>query len=50
MLFNVNIGLADLTNAQADDAAGKTYSLFLGDTVLVSEVRESSGHLRDGVR
>ena len=39
MLFNVNIGLADLTNPQAEDAAGRTYSLFLGDTVLVTEVR-----------
>lgn len=45
MLFNVNIGLADLTNPQADDTAGRTYSLFLGDTVLVTEVRGTSGHL-----
>lgn len=37
MLFNVNIGLADLTNPQAEDAAARTYSLFLGDTVLVTE-------------
>ena len=40
MLFNVNVGLSDLTNTEAEDAAGKTYSLFIGDTVLVSEVSE----------
>ena len=39
MLFNVNIGLAGLTNPEAQDTAGKTYSLFIGDTVLVAEVR-----------
>jgi nucleosome binding factor SPN SPT16 subunit len=37
MLFNVNIGLAGLTNPEAQDTAGKTYSLFIGDTVLVAE-------------
>ena len=40
MLFNINIGLASLTNAQAEDSGGKTYALFVGDTVIVSEVRE----------
>ena len=38
MVFNVNIGLAGLTNPQAEDTAGKNYSLFIGDTVLVAEV------------
>ena len=42
MLFNVNLGLAGLTNPRAEEAAGKTYSLFIGDTVLVAEVRWTS--------
>ena len=33
MTFNVNVGFGDLIND------GKKYALFLGDTVLVNEVR-----------
>lgn len=39
MVFNVNVGFAGLSNPSAEDAAGRTYSLFVGDTVQVGEVR-----------
>ena len=38
MVLNVNLGLSGLTNPLAEDSAGKNYSLFIGDTVLVAEV------------
>lgn len=38
MVFNVNIGLSNLTNSEATDKAGKTYALFIGDTVTINEV------------
>ena len=38
MVFNINVGFADLANPDAKDDEGKKYSLFLGDTVLVNEV------------
>ena len=38
MVFNVNLGFAGLSNRAAEDSAGKTYALFVGDTVLVGEV------------
>ena len=34
MVFNVNVGFSSLTNPSADDSAGKTYALFIGDTVV----------------
>ncbi|XP_052232881.1 FACT complex subunit SPT16-like isoform X1 [Dreissena polymorpha] len=37
MTFNVNVGFSDLANKESKDAAGKTYALFIGDTVLVNE-------------
>lgn len=37
MVFNVNVGLANLTNPDAMDKEGKTYALFIGDTVIVNE-------------
>uniref|UniRef100_A0A1L8E2L1 FACT complex subunit n=1 Tax=Nyssomyia neivai TaxID=330878 RepID=A0A1L8E2L1_9DIPT len=37
MIFNVNVGLANLTNKDAADKEGKTYALFVADTVLVTE-------------
>lgn len=48
MVFNINLGFAGLTNSAAEDQAGKTYALFVGDTVLVGEVswagwREAGG-------
>lgn len=36
-VYNVNIGLSNLTNKEASDKEGKTYALFIGDTVLVNE-------------
>ena len=38
MVFCINIGFANLSNPHADDAAGKVYALFVGDTVLVNNV------------
>lgn len=38
MVFNINVGLANLTNPEASDREGKTYALFIGDTVIVNEV------------
>lgn len=37
MVFNVCVGLAGLTNKEASDKEGKTYALFIGDTVTVNE-------------
>ncbi|XP_063216502.1 FACT complex subunit spt16 isoform X2 [Bacillus rossius redtenbacheri] len=37
MVFNLNVGLADLTNKESQDAQGKVYALFVGDTVYVNE-------------
>ncbi|KAJ6643723.1 FACT complex subunit spt16 [Pseudolycoriella hygida] len=37
MVFNVYVGLSPLTNKEATDKEGKTYALFVGDTVLVNE-------------
>ncbi|KAG6459246.1 hypothetical protein O3G_MSEX011280 [Manduca sexta] len=42
MVFNINIGLAGLTNSAATDKEGKTYALFIGDTVLVNEEQPAS--------
>lgn len=42
MVFNINIGLANLTNSNASDKEGKTYALFIGDTVLVNEEQPAS--------
>lgn len=39
MVFNVNVGLANLTNSDATDKEGKVYALFIGDTVMVNEVQ-----------
>ncbi|CAK1552562.1 unnamed protein product [Leptosia nina] len=42
MVFNINIGLANLSNKTASDKEGKTYALFIGDTVLVNEEQPAS--------
>ncbi|XP_022118622.2 FACT complex subunit spt16 isoform X2 [Pieris rapae] len=42
MVFNINIGLANLSNKSASDKEGKTYALFIGDTVLVNEEQPAS--------
>lgn len=38
MVFNVNVGLSGLNNPDAKDKEGKTYALFIGDTIIVNEV------------
>ncbi|CAH2086775.1 unnamed protein product [Euphydryas editha] len=42
MVFNINIGLANLSNSAATEKEGKTYALFIGDTVLVNEEQPAS--------
>ncbi|RVE54784.1 hypothetical protein evm_000551 [Chilo suppressalis] len=42
MIFNINIGLSNLTNSAATEKEGKTYALFIGDTVLVNEEQPAS--------
>ncbi|XP_011306258.1 FACT complex subunit spt16 isoform X2 [Fopius arisanus] len=37
MVFNVNVGLSNLTNPEATDKEGKSYALFIGDTVVVND-------------
>ena len=39
MVFNVNAGFSGLVNESADSSEGKNYALFIGDTVVVNEVR-----------
>lgn len=42
MVFNVNIGLNNLKNNEAPDKEGKTYALFIGDTVMVNDGQPAS--------
>lgn len=37
MVFNAIVGMSGLTNKEASDKEGKTYALFIGDTVVVNE-------------
>ncbi|KAL0099145.1 hypothetical protein PUN28_020013 [Cardiocondyla obscurior] len=37
MVFNINVGLANLINSEATDKEGKTYALFIDDMVIVNE-------------
>ncbi len=37
MVFNINLGFSNLTNRTADSDVGKTYALFLGDTVMAGD-------------
>ncbi len=37
MVFNVNVGFSNLTNRTANSDVGKTYALFLGDTVMAGD-------------
>lgn len=39
MVFNVNVGFSDLFNGEAENKRGRDYALFVGDTVMVNEVR-----------
>lgn len=42
MVFNVNVGLSNLSNPETSEKEIKTYALFIGDTVLVNEVKSSN--------
>ncbi|XP_076655949.1 FACT complex subunit spt16-like isoform X3 [Halictus rubicundus] len=37
MVFNVNVGLSNLVNSEANEKEGKVYALFVGDTVMVND-------------
>jgi len=39
MVFNINVGFSDLENPESKTSEGKKYALYLGDTVLVNEVK-----------
>jgi len=43
MVFSVSVGFAGLSNPSAEDQAGQSYALFVGDTVLVGEVWRDLG-------
>lgn len=38
-VYNLNVGLSGLLNSSAESKELKNYSLFIGDTVVVNEVR-----------
>ena len=38
MVFQVSIGFSGLTNPDAKEDEGKTYALFIGDTIIVNKV------------
>lgn len=38
-VYNLNVGLSGLVNSSAESKELKNYSLFIGDTVVVNEVR-----------
>ena len=40
MTFQMSIGFSGLENANDKDEQSKTYALFIGDTVLVNEVKQ----------
>ncbi|XP_032575912.1 FACT complex subunit spt16 isoform X2 [Drosophila sechellia] len=42
MVFNLHVGISNLTNPEATDKEGKNYALFIGDTVLVGEQSPAS--------
>ncbi|XP_014206114.1 FACT complex subunit spt16 isoform X2 [Copidosoma floridanum] len=42
MVFNVNVGLSNLTNSETTEKESKTYALFIGDTVIVNEDQPAS--------
>lgn len=39
MTFQVSIGFSNLDNPDGEDEQSKVYALFIGDTVLVNEVK-----------
>ncbi|XP_032592333.1 FACT complex subunit spt16 isoform X2 [Drosophila grimshawi] len=42
MVFNLHVGISNLTNPDAADKEGKNYALFIGDTVLVGDQAPAS--------
>lgn len=42
MTFQISIGFSGLDNPEGKDEPSKNYALFLGDTVVVNEVRRKS--------
>lgn len=38
-VYNLCVGLSGLTNKEGTDKESKVYALYVGDTVLVNEVR-----------
>lgn len=42
MIFNVNVGISNIENKDSSDKEGKSYALFIGDTVLVNEESPAS--------
>ncbi|KZC04875.1 FACT complex subunit spt16 [Dufourea novaeangliae] len=42
MVFNVNVGLSNLSNSEATEKEGKVYALFVGDTVMVNDGQPAS--------
>ena len=45
LVFNINLGFADLENTESSDDRYKKYSLFLSDTVVVSDVNFIASNL-----
>ncbi|KAF7278316.1 hypothetical protein GWI33_008533 [Rhynchophorus ferrugineus] len=42
MVFNLNVGFSNLSNKDASDKEGKTYALFIGDTVIVNDAQPAT--------
>lgn len=42
MTFNLNLGFSSLQNKDSSEKEGKTYALFIGDTVLVNDGQPAS--------
>lgn len=45
MIFNLNVGLANLENKNSSDKEGKILALYIGDTVLVNDVENPASIL-----
>merc|ERR1719412_1341307 len=43
MVFNINIGLNGLVNKKSSDKQGKSVSLFIGDTIVVTDSNSEGG-------
>ncbi len=38
MAFNISLGFSGLKNNESKEEVGKTYALFIGETVIANEV------------